>query len=143
MSHHSVTTTPRGTRRTIALIAMLAAALLAPSAAAANRHKVLPTGLRPIESKVLLRGADKNGTLHLVVTLRTPGIGSPRSAGGAAQPFALQGAQIRERISARAAITALGATGHGHALEAGDQLHVCDVRVRSKRFELRGWNVNS
>ena len=89
---------------------MLAAALLAPSAAAANRHKVLPTGLRPIESKVLLRGADKNGMLHLVVTLRTPGIGSPRSAGGAAQPFALQGAQIRERISARAAITALGGT---------------------------------
>jgi len=89
---------------------MLAAALLAPSAAAANRHKVLSTGLRPIESKVLLRGADKNGMLHLVVTLRTPGIGSPRSAGGAAQPFALQGAQIRERISARAAITALGGT---------------------------------
>ena len=108
MSRQSQTATPRGTRRTIFLIAMLAAALLAPSAAATNRQKYLPTGMRPIESKVLLRGADKNGTLHLVVTLRTPGIGAPRSAGGAAQPFALQGAQIRERISARAAITALG-----------------------------------
>lgn len=110
MSRQSHIATPRGTRRTIVLIALLAAALLAPSASAANRHKVLPTGMRPIESKVLLRGADKNGTLHLVVTLRTPGIGAPRSAGGAAQPFALQGAQIRERISARAAITALGGT---------------------------------
>lgn len=110
MSRQSHIATPRGTRRTIVLIALLAAALLAPSASAANRHKVLPTGMRPIESKVLLRGADKNGSLHLVVTLRTPGIGAPRSAGGAAQPFALQGAQIRERISARAAITALGGT---------------------------------
>ena len=110
MSRQSHIATPRGTRRTIFLIAMLAAALLAPSAAATNRQKYLPTGMRPIESKVLLRGADKNGTLHLVVTLRTPGIGAPRSAGGAAQPFALQGAQIRERISARAAITALGGT---------------------------------
>lgn len=110
MSRQSHTATPRGTRRTIILIAMLAAALLAPSAAASTRQKFLPTGMRPIESKVLLRGADKNGTLHLVVTLRTPGIGAPRSAGGAAQPFALQGAQIRERISARAAITALGGT---------------------------------
>jgi subtilisin family serine protease len=110
MSRHSTTPTPRGTRRTIVLIALLAAALLAPSASAANRHKVLPTGLRPIESKVLLRGADKNGILHLVVTLRTPGLGTPRSAGGAAQPLALQGAQTSERISARAAITALGGT---------------------------------
>lgn len=110
MSRHSTTPTPRGTRRTIVLIALFAAALLAPSASAANRHKVLPTGLRPIESKVLLRGADKNGILHLVVTLRTPGLGTPRSAGGAAQPLALQGAQISERISARAAITALGGT---------------------------------
>ncbi|MCX5977957.1 MAG: S8 family serine peptidase, partial [Chloroflexi bacterium] len=110
MSHQSHVTAPRGTRRTIFLIAMLAAALLAPSAAATNRHKVLPTGMRPIESKVLLRGADKNGTLHLIVTLRTPGIGAPRSAGGAAQPFALQGAQISERITARGVITALGGT---------------------------------
>ncbi len=110
MSRHSISAAPRGTRRTIMLIALLAAALLAPSASAANRHKLLPAGMRPIESKVLLRGADKNGTLHLVVTLRTPGIGAPRSAGGAAQSFALQGAQIRERISARAAITALGGT---------------------------------
>jgi hypothetical protein len=66
--------------------------------------------MRPIESKVLLRGADKNGTLHLLVTLRTPGLGAPTSAGGAAQPLALQGAQISERISARGAITALGGT---------------------------------
>ncbi len=110
MSHQPHTATRRGARRTIILIAMLTAALLAPSAAAANRQKFLPTGMRPIESKVLLRGADKNGTLHVVVTLRTPGIGAPRSAGGAAQPFALQVAQIRERISARAAVTALGGT---------------------------------
>lgn len=135
MSHHSVTTTPRGTRRTIALIAMLAAALLAPSAAAANRHKVLPTGLRPIESKVLLRGADKNGTLHLVVTLRTPGIGAPRSAGGAAQPFALQGAQIRERISARAAITALGGTVNAEYryLINGLRIHIPAAQLEALR----------
>jgi subtilisin family serine protease len=110
MSRQSHVATPRGARRTIFLIALLAAALLAPSAAAASRPKIFPTGMRPIESKVLLRGADKNGTLHLLVTLRTPGLGAPISAGGAAQPLALQGAQISERISARGAITALGGT---------------------------------
>ena len=160
MSRQSHTATPRGTRRTIALIAMLAAALLAPSAAAANRHKVLPTGMRPIESKVLLRGADKNGTLHLIVTLRTPGIGAPRSAGGAAQPFALQGAQIRERISARAAITALGGSVNAEyrylfnglrvhipasqleALRANP--HVADVQLvtRYKRMTVTGGAVS-
>jgi subtilisin family serine protease len=114
---------------------MLAAALLAPSAAAANRHKVLPTGLRPIESKVLLRGADKNGTLHLVVTLRTPGLGAPRSAGGAAQPFALQGAQIRERISARAAITALGGTVNAEYryLINGLRIHIPATQLEALR----------
>lgn len=160
MSRQSHVTAPRGTRRTIFLIAMLAAALLAPSAAAANRHKVLPTGMRPIESKVLLRGADKNGTLHLVVTLRTPGIGAPRSAGGAAQPFALQGAQIRERISARAAITALGGSVNAEyrylfnglrvhipatqleALRANP--HVADVQLvtRYKRMTVTGGAVS-
>ena len=160
MSRQSHTATPRGTRRTIFLIAMLAAALLAPSAAAANRHKVLPTGMRPIESKVLLRGADKNGTLHLIVTLRTPGIGAPRSAGGAAQPFALQGAQIRERISARAAITALGGSVNAEyrylfnglrvhipasqleALRANP--HVADVQLvtRYKRMTVTGGAVS-
>jgi hypothetical protein len=39
MSRQSHTATPRGTRRTIMLIAMLAAALLAPSAAASTRQK--------------------------------------------------------------------------------------------------------
>lgn len=112
MTHTTNPATPRGARRTIVLIAMLAAALIAPSAAAASRHKALPAGARPIESKVLLRGVDKDGALHLVVTLRTPGIGAPLSAGGMAQPYALQGAQIRERFSARAAITALGGTVH-------------------------------
>lgn len=160
MSRQTHVTTPRGTRRTIFLIAMLAAALLAPSAAAANRHKVLPTGMRPIESKVLLRGADKNGTLHLIVTLRTPGIGAPRSAGGAAQPFALQGAQIRERISARAAITALGGSVNAEyryllnglrvhipasqleALRANP--HVADVQLvtRYKRMTVTGGAVS-
>jgi len=160
MSRQSHVAAPRGTRRTIFLIAMLAAALLAPSAAAANRHKVLPTGMRPIESKVLLRGADKNGTLHLVVTLRTPGIGAPRSAGGAAQPFALQGAQIRERISARAAVTALGGTVNAEyrylfnglrihipatqleALRANP--HVADVQLvtRYKRMSVTGGAVS-
>jgi len=160
MSRQSHAATPRGTRRTIILIAMLAAALLAPSAAAANRHKVLPTGMRPIESKVLLRGADKNGTLHLVVTLRTPGIGAPRSAGGAAQPFALQGAQISERISARAAVTALGGTVNAEyryimnglrihipasqleALRANP--HVADVQLvtRYKRMAVTGGAVS-
>jgi subtilisin family serine protease len=139
---------------------MLTAALLAPSAAAANRQKFLPTGMRPIESKVLLRGADKNGTLHLVVTLRTPGIGAPRSAGGAAQPFALQVAQIRERISARAAITALGGTVDAEyrylfnglrvhipatqleALRANS--HVADVQLvtRYKRMTVTGGDVS-
>jgi len=135
MSRQSHTATPRGTRRTVILIAMLAAALLAPSAAAANRHKVLPTGLRPIESKVLLRGADKNGTLHLVVTLRTPGIGAPRSTGGAAQPFALQGAQIRERISARAAITALGGTVNAEYryLINGLRIHIPATQLEALR----------
>ena len=135
MSRQSHTATPRGTRRTIVLIAMLAAALLAPSAAAANRHKVLPTGMRPIESKVLLRGADKNGTLHLVVTLRTPGIGAPRSAGGAAQPFALQGAQIRERISARAAVTALGGTVNAEYryLINGLRIHIPATQLEALR----------
>ena len=135
MSRQSHTATPRGTRRTIMLIAMLAAALLAPSAAAANRHKVLPTGMRPIESKVLLRGADKNGTLHLVVTLRTPGIGAPRSAGGAAQPFALQGAQIRERISARAAITALGGSVNAEYryLFNGLRIHIPATQLEALR----------
>ena len=160
MNRQSHTATPRGTRRTIILIAMLAAALLAPSAAAANRHKVLPTGMRPIESKVLLRGADKNGTLHLVVTLRTPGLGAPRSAGGAAQPFALQGAQISERISARGAITALGGTVNAEfrylfnglrihipasqleALRANP--HVADVQLvtRYKRMTVTGGAVS-
>ena len=160
MSRQSHTATPRGTRRTIILIAMLAAALLAPSAAASTRHKVLPTGMRPIESKVLLRGADKNGTLHLIVTLRTPGIGAPRSAGGAAQPFALQGAQIRERISARAAITALGGSVNAEyrylfnglrvhipasqleALRANP--HVADVQLvtRYKRMTVTGGAVS-
>jgi subtilisin family serine protease len=160
MSRQSHTATPRGTRRTIILIAMLAAALLAPSAAASTRQKFFPTGMRPIESKVLLRGADKNGTLHLVVTLRTPGIGAPRSAGGAAQPFALQGAQIRERISARAAVTALGGTVNAEyrylfnglrihipatqleALRANP--HVADVQLvtRYKRMSVTGGAVS-
>ncbi|RLT57791.1 MAG: hypothetical protein DWI72_03075, partial [Candidatus Aquidulcis sp.] len=160
MSRQSHTATPQGTRRTIILIAMLAAALLAPSAAASTRHKVLPTGMRPIESKVLLRGADKNGTLHLIVTLRTPGIGAPRSAGGAAQPFALQGAQIRERISARAAVTALGGSVNAEyrylfnglrvhipasqleALRANP--HVADVQLvtRYKRMTVTGGAVS-
>ena len=160
MSRQSHTATPRGTRRTIFLIALLAAALLAPSAAASTRQKFLPTGMRPIESKVLLRGADKNGTLHLVVTLRTPGIGAPRSAGGAAQPFALQGAQIRERISARAAVTALGGTVNAEyryimnglrihipasqleALRANP--HVADVQLvtRYKRMAVTGGAVS-
>jgi subtilisin family serine protease len=160
MSHQSHTATPRGTRRTIILIAMLAAALLAPSASAANRHKVLPTSMRPIESKVLLRGADKNGILHLVVTLRTPGLGAPRSAGGAAQPLALQGAQISERIGARAAITALGGTVNAEfrylfnglrihipasqleALRANP--HVADVQLvtRYKRMTVTGGAVS-
>jgi subtilisin family serine protease len=160
MSRQSNTATPRGTRRTIFLIALLAAALLAPSAAASTRQKFFPTGMRPIESKVLLRGADKNGTLHLVVTLRTPGIGAPRSAGGAAQPFALQGAQIRERISARAAVTALGGTVNAEyryimnglrihipasqleALRANP--HVADVQLvtRYKRMAVTGGAVS-
>jgi subtilisin family serine protease len=160
MNRQSHTATPRGTRRTIILIAMLAAALLAPSAAASTRQKFLPTGMRPIESKVLLRGADKNGTLHLVVTLRTPGIGAPRSAGGAAQPFALQGAQISERISARAAVTALGGTVNAEyryimnglrihipasqleALRANP--HVADVQLvtRYKRMAVTGGAVS-
>jgi subtilisin family serine protease len=116
--------------------------------------------MRPIESKVLLRGANKNGALHLVVTLRTPGIGAPRSAGGAAQPFALQGAQIRERISARAAITALGGTVNAEyryimnglrihipasqleALRANP--HVADVQLvtRYKRLAVTGGAVS-
>jgi len=135
MSRQSHTATPRGTRRTIILIAMLAAALLAPSAAASTRQKFFPTGMRPIESKVLLRGADKNGTLHLVVTLRTPGIGAPRSAGGAAQPFALQGAQIRERISARAAITALGGTVNAEYryLFNGLRIHIPATQLEALR----------
>ena len=135
MSRQSHVTTPRGTRRTIVLIALLAAALLAPSASAANRHKVLPTGLRPIESKVLLRGADKNGILHLVVTLRTPGLGTPRSAGGAAQPLALQGAQISERISARAAITALGGTVNAEYryLINGLRIHIPATQLEALR----------
>ena len=135
MSRQSHTATPRGTRRTIVLIAMLAAALLAPSAAAATR-KINPfAGRSPIESKVLLRGADRNGTLHLVVTLRTPGIGAPRSAGGAAQPFALQGAQIRERISARAAITALGGTVHAEYrfIFNGLRIHIPAAQLESLR----------
>ena len=135
MSRQSHTATPRGTRRTIVLIALLAAALLAPSASAANRHKVLPTGLRPIESKVLLRGADKNGILHLVVTLRTPGLGTPRAAGGAAQPLALQGAQISERISARAAITALGGTVNAEYryLINGLRIHIPATQLEALR----------
>ena len=135
MSRQSHTATPRGTRRTIVLIALLAAALLAPSASAANRHKVLPTGLRPIESKVLLRGADKNGILHLVVTLRTPGLGTPRSTGGAAQPLALQGAQISERISARAAITALGGTVNAEYryLINGLRIHIPATQLEALR----------
>jgi subtilisin family serine protease len=160
MSRQSHTATPRGTRRTIILIAMLAAALLAPSASASTRQKFFPTGMRPIESKVLLRGADKNGTLHLVVTLRTPGIGAPPSAGGAAQPFAVQGAQIRERISARAAVTALGGTVNAEyrylfnglrihipatqleALRANP--HVADVQLvtRYKRMSVTGGAVS-
>jgi subtilisin family serine protease len=135
MNRQSHTATPRGTRRTIVLIALLAAALLAPSASAANRHKVLPTGLRPIESKVLLRGADKNGILHLVVTLRTPGLGTPRSTGGAAQPLALQGAQISERISARAAITALGGTVNAEYryLINGLRIHIPATQLEALR----------
>jgi minor extracellular serine protease Vpr len=160
MSRQSHVATPRGTRRTIILIAMLAAALLAPSAAASTRQKFFPTGMRPIESKVLLRGADKNGTLHLVVTLRTPGIGAPRSTGGAAQPLALQGAQISERISARAAVTALGGTVNAEyryiinglrihiptsqleALRANP--HVADVQLvtRYKRMAVTGGAVS-
>jgi subtilisin family serine protease len=117
--------------------------------------------LRPIESKVLLRGADKNGILHLVVTLRTPGLGTPRAAGGAAQPLALQGAQISERISARAAITALGGTVNAEyrylinglrihipatqleALRANP--HVADVQLvtRYKRMTVTGGAVSS
>jgi minor extracellular serine protease Vpr len=109
--HSAPSTTRRSIRFTTLLTALLAATLLAPGAAASTaRHKVLPAGLRPIESKVLLRGADRNGMLHLVVTLRTPGIGAPSGLGGVGQPLALQGAQIRERISARAAITSLGGT---------------------------------
>ena len=135
MSRQSHTATPRGTRRTIILIAMLAAALLAPSAAASTRQRFFPTGMRPIESKVLLRGADKNGTLHLVVTLRTPGIGAPRSAGGAAQPFALQGAQISERISARAAVTALGGTVNAEYryLFNGLRIHIPATQLEALR----------
>ena len=135
MSHQPHTATPRGAHRTIILIAMLTAALLAPSAAAANRQKFLPTGMRPIESKVLLRGADKNGTLHVVVTLRTPGIGAPRSAGGAAQPFALQVAQIRERISAHAAVTALGGTVNAEFryLFNGLRIHIPATQLEALR----------
>jgi|GEM_PF-221902 len=135
MSSQQHAIAPRGTRRTIVLIALLAVTLLAPSASAASRHKVLPPGMRPIESKVLLRGADKNGTLHLIVTLRTPGLGALRSVGGAAQSLGLQGAQITERISARGAVTSLGGTVNAefHYLFNGLRIHIPASQLEALR----------
>ncbi|RLT21722.1 MAG: hypothetical protein DWI31_01790, partial [Candidatus Aquidulcis sp.] len=105
---HSV----RGARSTLLIIGFIAVSLIAPSPVAATSKAGLFSGAKRVENSVLLRGADQRGNLHLLVTLRTPGIGALRAAGGAGDSYAFRGAQIRERIGARAAITALGGTVH-------------------------------
>lgn len=107
-TRHEVRTQVTRRSRGIAIVALLVAALLLPTSAAATSgmRKSFPAGARRIDNPTLLRGTDANGELHLIVRLRTPGLGGSRSS--ATQPFAIVGAQIRERITATAAIVALG-----------------------------------
>lgn len=112
MSRQFESHTVRGARSTLLIIGLIAVALIAPSPVAATSKAGLFSGAKRVENSVLLRGADQRGNLHLLVTLRTPGIGALRAAGGAGDSYAFRGAQIRERIGARAAITALGGTVH-------------------------------
>ena len=108
MSRQAQPTSSRGARSTLLIIGLMVAALIAPAPVNARSKAGLFVGAKRIESEALLRGADRSGNLHLLVTLRTPGIGALRAAGGAGASFAFRGAQIRERMGARAAITALG-----------------------------------
>ena len=138
MTHQPQSATTGTPRRSIVLIALLAAALLAPSAAASTPKKNPLAGLHPVESKVLLRGTDKDGILHLVVTLRSPGLGAARSAGGIAPSFAMQGVQISERIGARAAVTALGGTVNAEYryIFSGLRIHIPATQLEALRANL-------
>jgi hypothetical protein len=112
MSRWAQPTSSRGARSTLLIIGLMVAALIAPAPVSARSKAGLFVGAKRIESAALLRGADRLGNLHLLVTLRTPGIGALRAAGGAGASFAFRGAQIRERMGARAAVVALGGTVH-------------------------------
>jgi minor extracellular serine protease Vpr len=122
----------RGTRRALFAIGLIAAALITPSPVAATSKGGLFSGAKRIESGALLRGADKNGNIHLLVTLRTPGIGALQAAGGAGESYAFRGAQIRERMSARAAVAALGGTIHS---EYQYILNGLRVRIPASKLE--------
>lgn len=133
----TVATTARGARRTLVVIGLVVVALIAPSPAEATTKKSALSGARRIESKVLLRGVDQSGDLHLLVTLRAPGIGTLRAAGGAGQSYAFRGVQIRERVSARGAVTALGGTVY-----AEYQYALNGLRVRIPASQLEALRVN-
>jgi len=139
MSRQFESSTLRGARSTLLIIGLIAAALIAPSPVAATSKAGLFAGAKRVENAELLRGADQGGNLHLLVTLRTPGIGVLRAAGGAGESFAFRGAQIRERMSARAAVAAIGGTVH---TEYQYILNGLRVRIPSSKLEILRANPN-
>lgn len=139
MSRQFESSTMRGTRSTLLIIGLIAAALIAPSPVAATSKAGLFAGAKRVENAQLLRGADQGGNLHLLVTLRTPGIGALRAAGGAGESFAFRGVQIRERMGARAAVAAIGGTVHA---EYQFILNGLRVRIPASKLETLRANPN-
>lgn len=135
----TVATNAHGARRTLVVIGLIVVALIAPSPVAATTKAGLFAGAKRVENAVLLRGADQSGSLHLLVTLRTPGIGALRAAGGAGESFAFRGAQIRERMGARAAVAAIGGTIHA---EYQYILNGLRVRIPATKLETLRANPN-
>lgn len=95
--------------RYLALLALLAAALIAPTSVVAksNHHAGRPHPIAdatPIDLPGLRRGADQNGTVHVIVRLKTPGSGT--TLGSAAM------GRIRtlDRQAMRTTIAQLGGT---------------------------------
>ncbi|MEO0063838.1 MAG: hypothetical protein RLZZ377_262 [Chloroflexota bacterium] len=139
MSRQFESSTMRGARSTLLIIGLIAVSLIAPSPVAATSKAGLFVGAKRVESSVLLRGADQSGNLHLLVTLRTPGIGVLRAAGGAGESFAFRGVQIRERMGARATVAAIGGTVHA---EYQYILNGLRVRIPASKLETLRANPN-
>ena len=137
MSRQTHPTASHGARRTLLVAGLVMLALITPSPVVARSKAALFDGAKRIESKTLLRGVDQRGDLHLLVTLRTPGIGALRAAGGAGESFAFRGLQIRERMGVRAAITALGGT-----VQSEYQYILNGLRVRIPASQLEALRAN-